>query len=666
MEEFKREDYIYLRYLEDDKEAYRKKGDILRFKKSWLIEDLKGRRFNTCFFSESLIWEENPDADENDVRFDKIYKSITVPSYFVGRVYLWPNDYLYLDDWLFSHMSSYEAELVKSLENEILNPEGDNKLVMLKEGCPHVDAEIRMCFEEGEQIDFSNPSVMALFYDPYWLKIFAQTEVIVGEEKEQLFQDDFSNAINVQSFKDYESNLDFIVEHHYFKIKDDIKIKTIDELNELLEVYFSSDTLGIVIDENGFITYVCIRTSLKENSDRGKEQILLKIADRISKNEALEIHKKACLDYVERERAESDRFLKEYREKRQREQKELDDIYQTKKNNPEIFPGVNGDFIHFDRKETSSNKRHTLKQIQEFYQNLKTLDPEIVKHMCFYGGTIPYILNNASESRDFGDIDIFVPTEYMEQLREEFDKQASFEMLCDSKPHVEAGMLTTKIAKKSTELSLANQQTDLLSNNYKSLVESFINFMTPRKNKRNYVDENGIVHSPLNVHNEDQLPYYRKLQDFGFKAKLFGVNISVFPIYQYGDDLMAKSFNISKKHSFLLGVKVLDNTKLSEFIRQVDIFGSPCNVLPLEYTLASKQSAVEGNYAYRYEKDKEDVEYILSHKDELGISEEKLQEILKNYPNYSISIAYEVFWDQVRAIDGETYKQLVLTNRQVS
>lgn len=661
MEDFKREDYIYLRYLEDDKDAYRKKGDIVRYKKAWLIRKLKGRRFNTCFDSDSLIWEKNPDADENEIAFNKIYKSITVSDNWRGKVYLWEDDYLYLDDWLFSHMSSYDANLVNGLKKEILpNRKGDNKMVMIKEGCPDVDARITMCFEKGEIIDFSNLSVVALFYNPYCLKIFAKTEIIVGEEKEKLFQDDFSNAINVQAVNDYGSSFSK-KEHHYFKMKDNIKVKNDDEVKNLLGMSYLSGGINVVRNEQGFITHIYTATNNYDSSDRETEQIILKIADRISYDESMEIHKKACLDYLEIQNAKKARFREEY----ERKQKKLDDIYQTKKNNPEMFPGVNGDFVHID-KVYITKKKHTLKQIQEFYQNLKTLDPEIIKHICFYGGTIPYILNNASESRDFGDIDMFVPTEYMEKLRAEFANQESFEMLCDSKPLAETCMLTTRIAKESTELALKNQQVDTLGNVASSLFDSFMSFMTPSEYKRDYVDANGIVHNPLSVHKEEQLLYYRKVQDFGFKAKLFGINISVFPIYEYENNLMAKSFNINEMYRFLIGVRVLNNTKLSEFIQQVNVYGSIFNVLPLEYTLASKQSAVEGGYAFRYEKDKEDVEYILSHKDELGISDEKLQEILKKYPDYSISIAYEIDGDRVITMGGETYKQRVLTNRQVS
>ena len=64
---------------------------------------------------------------------------------------------------------------------------------------------------------------------------------------------------------------------------------------------------------------------------------------------------------------------------------------------------------------------------------------------------------------------------------------------------------------------------------------------------------------------------------------------------------------------------------------------------------------------------KRDLEYILSHKEELGITDDKTQEILSKYPNYSISIAYKVNDNaSTTTMSGETYKELVLTNRNIS
>ncbi|HBA37963.1 MAG TPA: hypothetical protein DCY94_04510, partial [Firmicutes bacterium] len=658
---FRREDYIYLRYLEDDEETCRKKGDIVRYKKSWLIYELKGRRFKTCFTSDDLIWDENPDANEDEVAFDKIYKSVTVAKDMRGEVYLWSDDYIYLGEWLFSHLNSTDEDLVKHLKKENLSNSNDGKMFILKEGCPDVNARIWMYFKKGEKIDFKNPSVMALFYEPFWLKVFSKTETIVGEEKEQLFQEDFSNAIKMSTPDECEYSSSSPKEQHYFKIKDGILAKTNDELASLLGIdYLFPSSYVIIRDDQGFITNIA---TLPDNglSHRETEQNLLKIADRISVSEAIEVHKKACRDYLEKQKAQRALDRARYEE----EQRKLNQKYQSIKNDSEIFPGVNGDFVHVDKIKVIAKKIYTLEQIREFYQSLKTIDPEVLKHICFYGGTVPYILNNASISREFGDVDMFVPTEWMERLRKEFTKQSSFEMLCDSKPLAEACMLTTRIAKDSSELALATRQTN--SNEFvSSLFETFMGLMTPSYKKRDYVDPNGIVHNPLSVYREAQLSYYRKVQDFGFKARLFGVDISVSPIYEYENDIMAKSFNINEMYRFLLGVRVLNDTTLANFMRQVNVFGSIFNVLPLEYTLASKQSAVEGMYAKRYLKDKIDIEYILTHKNELGISDERLQEILRNYPDYSISIAYKIDGDQTTTMSGESYKQLVLSDRTVS
>lgn len=660
MQEFKRENYIYLRYLEDDKENSKKKGDIVRYCKDWLLDKMEGRRFTTCFKNDALILEKNHDVDEDEIMFNKVYKSITVSKDCRGQVYLWNDDYLYLGDWLFSHLDERGIDLVTSLQSDVLpNKMNSNKLIKLNKGCPEVNARINLYFNKGEQIDFSIPDVAILFCDPCWIKLFAKTEVIVGKEKEQLFQEDFSNAIYGSAVNDFEFSSSYPKEHHYFKMKNNIKIKTLEEISKALEISYSNlSSLEIVKNEEGFITHICTVTNDFDNSDRNTEQSILKIADRVSTTEALEIHKKACQDYMKKQKQEQEKMSNEYEEM----QKKINAQYQKVKNNPEIFPGVNGDFVHTNNNSAISTKQYNLKKIKEFYQQLKSLDSEVVKHICFYGGTIPYILNNASESRHFGDIDMFVPTKYMENLRKEFANQESFEMLCDSKPYAEACMLTTRIAKESIQFAVANQQDNLTQ----ALLGNIISFMTPREYKKDYVDENGIVHNPLTEHKEDLLPYYRKIQDFGFKAKLFGINISVFPIYEYENNIMAKSFNINDMYKFLLGVRVLDNTKLAEFIKQVNVYDSVFNILPLEYTLASKQRAVDEKHAYRYEKDAKDIEYILSHRTELGINDKQLQEILNNYPDYSISVAYRINDNgTTTTMNGESYKALVLSNRNI-
>lgn len=481
--------------------------------------------------------------------------------------------------------------------------------------------------------------------------------MITGKEKEQLFVEDFSNAIYAQqpitaSYWEDDPTRD-LCEYHYFKLNDGIKVRNSEELN-LDSISYDMD---FVYDNNGFIQYVSTNTSEIDTSYRSTEQEILEFAHRISVEEARKCHAKVIADYVERERASYQTILEETR----KENMQLQKLYELKKDDPSYFPGVHGIFVHNDGKQENYQTEYTLSQVQQFYRTLACLDSTVVREMCFYGGTVPYILNNETESRRFGDIDIFVPVAHMEKLREEFFKQESFEMLTDSKLYTQFGHLTSRIAKNSIEVMKKGQQT-----------EQFIHLLRdamlmPQDGSIIDVDEDGLAYNPFEAFWNETKPYYNKFQDFGFKAKLFGLPISVFPMYQFNDHIMAKSFNISESCAFLLGVHVLNNTIISDFVKKIEIYGSTFHILPLEYTLVSKMSAVDEGRSYRIEKDKEDVSYILTHKDELGVTEEYLQVIADNYPDYSISIAYQINdHGNVSTLSGEKYKQLVLTKRNVS
>ncbi len=666
MKEFKREDYVYLKLIDDyeDKDGVKyKKGEILRYRKEWLIENITGRQFKNVFdYDNELIYEKNDDCDENDILYHKIYKSIIVSKDRNYKLYLWPGDYFYLNDWLFRHIDDNGIYAITNAQKKFIpDKTNSNKLIELTEGYPYKELDARIHFKKGEKLDFSDPAIFALFYNMDWMKLFAKTEIISGKEKQELFDEDFCNAIYAQEpstasiWKD-DPNYD-LHEYHYFKIKDDIRVKSKEELKKKtgIEIPYSID---FIYDDEGFIKYASTNTSCYNTSYRDTEQLILKFANRMSVEEAHECQKKLIVDYIKHQEEQHTKWKKEMEEERIKLQK----LYESQKNNPSYFPGVNGYFVHNDNEEKNLEKeRYTLLQIKDFYKKLKTLDPSVVKEMCFYGGTIPYILNNASESRDFGDIDIFVPVPQMEKLRKELAKQDSFEMICDSKPLAQFCHLTSRIQKKSTELVDKNEQT----NEFLGLM---LNAMTTPQNEDTInVDKDGNVYEPFEEFFSRTRSYYNKTQDFGFKAKLFGINISVFPIYQHENNIMAKSFNINEMYRFLLGVRVLNNTNIDNFVRNVELYDSVFKVLPLEYTLVSKKSAVDEQYSFRLEKDKEDVEYILSHKEELGIDDEKIQEILSKYPDFSISIAYQVNDNGTTStMGGATYKELVLTNRNIS
>lgn len=663
MKEFKREDYVYLKLIddyEDENGVKYKKDQILRYRKEWLIENIIRQRFVDVFgydYDNGLIYEKNDDCDENDVLYHKIYKSIIVSEDKNYKLCLWPGDYFYLNDWLFNHMDDNGIYTITNSQKKVIQDKlNGNKFIKLTEGYPYKELVAHIYFKKGEKLDFSDPAVITLFYNMNWMKLFARAKIISGKEKQKLFDEDFYNAIYAQeprtayTWEAINPNYN-LVEYHYFKIKDNIRVKSEDELKKKTRIGVPN-SINFIYDDDGFIKYVSCY------SCRDIEQLILKFANRISADEASECHKKLVVDYIKHEEEQLERWEKE----REEERVKLHKLYESQKNNPFYFPGVNGYFIHNDNRHKNSEKeKYTLLEIKKFYQKLKTLDPNVVKEMCFYGGTIPYILNNASESRDFGDIDIFVHVSQMEKLRQELTKQDSFEMVCDSKPLAQFCHLTSRIQKKSTELFNENEQL----NEFSGLILN--EMLTPRNENTLYVNQDGNVYDPFENFFSKTKSYYNKTQDFGFKAKLFGINISVFPIYQYENNIMAKSFNINDMYKFLLAVKVLNNTNIDDFVRNVKLYDSVFKVLPLEYTLVSKKSAVDEQYSFRLEKDKEDVEYILSHKEELGINDEKIQEILSDYPDFSISIAYKVNDDgTVSTMKGTTYKKLVLTNRNIS
>jgi len=674
--DFKREDYVYLRIANDfeikdrngwsSKDIKYDKGTILRFKKQWLIKAIASRQLGYAFSQygiDGLKYDDNPDCDEDDILYDKLYSSITVAKDRSCRLVLWPREIFYINDWLQGHLNSRSFRDLLAFSEKALN-DGDVASNLIELGDRTVEVYIN--FKEGEVLDFTNPAVMMLFYDMDWLKILANSELIIGEEKEQLFNGDFSNAIWAQDESKSKiygvDSMHDLDEFHYFILNDDIKIK--DEKSEKVLIDGKEVNLPWAVglyydmDENGYLRVAHIRTWGDDNSNRDIEQYLLKFARRATREEAREYHDKRIAAYLKKSAEKDEQIHKEWIE----EARILSEAYNHNKHNPNYFPGANGDFVHVldDKAKEVKQPKYSLQQIKEFYQNLNRLNSDIVKEMCFYGGTIPYILTNAEESREFGDIDVFIPVSMMERLREELSRQESFEMIYDSRPLAKSVHLTSRVQKESTGLNSKNDEIkDGLE--FFKFVDSIMN----SDEDTVHLDDDGRPIDPFESYFSARRDYYNVVQDFGFKANLFGVNISVFPMYQYGDDIMAKSFNVNELYEFLLSVRVQNNTQIGDFVRNVQVYDSIIKIVPLEYTLVSKRSAVDENYEHRLPKDVADIEYITRHKEELGITDESVEQISANYPDYSVSIAYKVDGTKTKTktMDGESYKEYVLINK---
>lgn len=644
---FTSEDYIYLRVFDevtiitskysDGKTVY-PKGKILRFKKEDLEWNVFSRHFPGIYGFDVI---DNPECSKAAVMpYDK-YSIIRFKEDKQVDVCLWPDETYSFGAWLCEKITGDDRPMISIFDFDSPQTKVGKNLNSIRKSPATINEEnqtltvgkrnidLYLDFKAGEELDFKNRDVASLFLDHNYMKLLSHCETIADPEKEALFAEDFKYT--------FQQGDHF---YQFYMLNPEIKVKTEKELREILDFY--SIRTDIKRDDDGYIRYVYFADF--DMISRDKVAKMLKFATPVPVIEA-----RKHLSEIERVANEKqEQEMAAWRKKQQQEQEELEVLYEGKKNDASLFPGVNGNFIHtMPHTSSLTNPNASIEEVREFYKRLKEINSAILQGMYFYGGTLPYILTNARDCRSFGDVDIFVPVSMMSDLREELKKQSSFRIFHDSKYYTESYNLTSRVYKKE----IAKKDPIEEASQFLSLITS--------PNINNTVDSDGknIFESFI----DSGRSYYQVPQDFGFKGSLFGINISVFPIYDYKNNLMAKSFNIRDMYQFLLGVRVMNNTKLSDFVRSVNVFDSDINILPLEYTIVSKESAIKEGYIKRTDKDAIDLAYIEEHKKELGISDEVIARLKANYPNYSVSVAYALQKNgTVETVSGEAYRKLIL------
>lgn len=633
------DDYIYLRLNEDiENDAYKeKKGNTIGFTRRYLESAI----YSSIYYQgidDILEITRKDEIKDTDILPTQVNESMVVKEDKVVDIRLFPNRSYVLNDWLISHLTNdstiydfndgsiqitdfnmrhIEKECSESLPKT-------SKYPMITTGDDEV--RLKITFKEGESLDFTNPGVMSLLYDPNEIALLASSEVILDEEKEECFKQDFQNAFFANNGHLCSSEELF----RYYRINDDVNVSFLGDLGTYDPTVVEKDE-----DDNLRIVYLNLDSYDDKQFKREAIVALNKVATEIPLEEAKKIHEARLI----REKEEYDEMMREFHEKEEKHERELEEAYKNNKDNSEIFPGAGGHFVQTYKdpyQEKKEPKRYTLAEIKEFFNKLKDINKNVLDYMYFYGGTIPYMLTNADTSRDFGDVDIFVPIEAMRSVREELQHQPSFEVDFDSINVTSRVNLTSHIPTEEKDDTTG--------------LGILFALMNPN------ADDETL--SELFNHNSN-----RCLQDFGLKGKLFGVNISIFPIYQYNNDLMAKSFNITDMYEYLLAVRVMNNTEVKDFAKNVQICGNNLKVLPTEYVIISKESAIEQGYQKRAEKDKEDLAYIQKHKEELAIDDEFKEQLKEKYPDYSIAMAYFVGPSGVEQISGEKYKDLMLLNQ---
>jgi hypothetical protein len=206
--------------------------------------------------------------------------------------------------------------------------------------------------------------------------------------------------------------------------------------------------------------------------------------------------------------------------------------------------------------------------------------PQVRRNFVFFGGTTPYAIlgDTRAAVRDFGDIDIYVPAGEMQTLRTWISGSPKFAVTRDS--------------------------FELLS--------------PPDGSKK----------------------------DFGFECKITGMGfenkIGFTPLLGSAN-ILSRGIRTFKKHGdFLVEYKILKDFSPMEFKRIVNIGGCEANVVPLEYTLASKLRTMKQNLAHRAVRDKCDIDFMKENSEKLGIDPHLVAQILQKLPVNGREYAYKV------------------------
>ena len=320
----------------------------------------------------------------------------------------------------------------------------------------------------------------------------------------------------------------------------------------------------------------------------------------------------------------------DYKHRIEENRRKAEQRYWENRDNPAYFPGACGEFkqVITDRNYNPIVEElydyHTVKKFYELLINSGKISKHLLEKILLYGGTVPYLLANAKEApRKFGDIDIFIPIQHMDEFREALKYKNYFKMLYDSKSLTQSIPLTA------------------CRDTYKL---------------------------------QKSRPVY---QDYGFKGKLFGMNISVFPIYQWEKkpyhsnektfDILSKNFRIGKNptdNKFLLNTTIINNTDINSFKKIVELYGGTIGIVPIEYTIASKESAIIRGYKKREDKDMIDLSFIEENRKILNIDENLVEHYKNNMPDNGIQLVYRIKKNnETDIMDPLRYRNFVTQNR---
>jgi hypothetical protein len=283
----------------------------------------------------------------------------------------------------------------------------------------------------------------------------------------------------------------------------------------------------------------------------------------------------------------------------------------------------------------------TFGEIMDFYYKLLCVDdiPSGVRsQMLFYGGTVPYAVAGAQGGayRKFGDVDIHVPVDTFASVRGAITGLREFEMQDNFKAEKPIGNAT-----------LPHRSTTPINPNAAEPC-----YATPPNSYNQLPNATTPINPNVTESRSTTL-------DYGFAGKLHGIDISVAPIYEHNNCIMARTVSTGSHGDFFVDRYKLMDYPLGDLTVKQNIFGCDINTFANEYTLLTKLRSIRNGLKYRAEKDGEDIRFIHDNIHALNITPKRIIQIAKRLPNNNVICAHKIDGGKiVGTYNAREYKEL--------
>lgn len=234
-------------------------------------------------------------------------------------------------------------------------------------------------------------------------------------------------------------------------------------------------------------------------------------------------------------------------------------------------------------------KNHTFLEIKNFYEKISLFPQEILDHIIFYGGTILYVAaKSETVDRCFGDLDVLVPPDKLNSIREYLESTGELIIQYDGKRTAEDFKI---------------------------------------------VSDDGI-------------------QDFGFKGILYGIKLSVHPIGVTNNGEVITKWIKTKDEGIdlIANCTMLKDSSLEEILTQINFNDKIFNIIKPEIIIGWKMRRMEGH-------DEEDINFVLTHKEVLGVEESDIELFKAKMLDYDVSKAYKIVDGQIQELGKGTYEE---------